>query len=46
MEADTQFSVLKVQWASKSNCEQRYGRVGRVNNGVVYRLVNKEFYNR
>lgn len=37
-------SLLKTDWASKQNCEQRAGRVGRVSPGRVYRLVHKCFY--
>lgn len=40
----TKFSSLCIQWASKNNCVQRAGRVGRVANGRVYRLVPEEFY--
>lgn len=39
-------SSLKLNWASKMNAEQRAGRTGRVCDGLVYRLVWKEFYNR
>ena len=37
-------SSLQTDWASKQNCEQRAGRVGRVSPGRVYRLVHKYFY--
>uniref|UniRef100_A0A182N759 ATP-dependent RNA helicase spindle-E n=1 Tax=Anopheles dirus TaxID=7168 RepID=A0A182N759_9DIPT len=44
--ADTvnNFTTLRTRWASKNNCIQRAGRVGRVMNGRVYRLVSKHFY--
>jgi ATP-dependent RNA helicase TDRD9 len=41
----TKFSTLSLQWASHDNCIQRAGRVGRVANGRVYRLVPADFYN-
>ena len=37
-------STLQTDWASKQNCKQRAGRVGRVSPGRVYRLVHKNFY--
>ncbi|XP_075222041.1 tudor domain containing 9 protein spindle E isoform X2 [Lycorma delicatula] len=41
---DTNLSSLHLAWASKNQCEQRAGRVGRVMAGRVYRLVSKNFY--
>ncbi|XP_060805355.1 probable ATP-dependent RNA helicase spindle-E [Amyelois transitella] len=41
----TSFTSLQLQWASKTNCEQRAGRAGRVRDGRVYRLVTDKFYN-
>ena len=38
------FQQLKVIWASKSNCEQRKGRAGRVREGLCYRLVSRAHY--
>ncbi|KAL7671392.1 hypothetical protein ACOME3_006291 [Neoechinorhynchus agilis] len=38
------FTSLQLTWASKSNCEQRKGRAGRVANGVCIRLVPRDFY--
>ncbi|EDW81074.1 uncharacterized protein Dwil_GK11214 [Drosophila willistoni] len=40
----TNFSSLRLVWASKSNCRQRAGRVGRLRSGRVYRMVPKSFY--
>ncbi|XP_063367661.1 probable ATP-dependent RNA helicase spindle-E [Cydia amplana] len=42
----TNFSTLSLTWASKSNCEQRAGRAGRVRDGRVYRLVPAKFYDK
>jgi hypothetical protein len=38
------FTTLELTWASKSNCIQRSGRVGRVATGRVYRLLSKEHF--
>ncbi|XP_046649298.1 probable ATP-dependent RNA helicase spindle-E [Daphnia pulicaria] len=43
-DTETNFCSLKLEWAAKSNCMQRRGRVGRVTEGVVYRMVSKRFY--
>lgn len=40
----TQYHTLQLSWASKTNCIQRAGRVGRVCSGRVYRLVTRDFY--
>ncbi|KAM8704174.1 hypothetical protein ACLKA7_008726 [Drosophila subpalustris] len=40
----TNFSSLRLEWASKVNCRQRAGRVGRLRSGRVYRMVTKDFY--
>ncbi|XP_034834084.1 probable ATP-dependent RNA helicase spindle-E [Maniola hyperantus] len=40
----TNFTSLQLKWASKTNCEQRAGRAGRVRDGRVYRLVNNKAY--
>lgn len=37
---------LRVHWASQNSLEQRAGRTGRTCNGVVYRLVNRRFFDR
>ncbi|XP_047033672.1 probable ATP-dependent RNA helicase spindle-E isoform X2 [Helicoverpa zea] len=41
---DTNFTSLRLAWASKTNCEQRAGRAGRVRDGRVYRMVSEKFY--
>lgn len=41
----TNFTTLRLDWASPVNCEQRKGRTGRVMNGRCYRLVPYDFYN-
>jgi len=43
-ELKSNYSMLLMSWASKSNCQQRAGRVGRVAAGRVYRLVPEEVY--
>ncbi|XP_020818501.1 probable ATP-dependent RNA helicase spindle-E [Drosophila serrata] len=40
----TNFSCLRLTWASRANCRQRAGRVGRLRSGRVYRMVTKAFY--
>lgn len=40
----TNFTSLQLSWASKTNCDQRAGRAGRVRDGRVYRLVTDLFY--
>lgn len=44
-EMKSNYSMLVMTWASKSNCEQRAGRVGRVSEGRVYRLVPEIMFN-
>jgi ATP-dependent RNA helicase TDRD9 len=41
---ETHIPVLRLEWASKANCDQRAGRAGRVTEGRVYRLVEESFY--
>ncbi|CAD0203892.1 unnamed protein product [Chrysodeixis includens] len=42
---DTSFTSLRLDWATKTNCDQRAGRAGRVRDGRVYRLVSDKLYN-
>ena len=37
---------LELVWASQASCKQRAGRTGRVCDGYVIRMVEKEFYDR
>ncbi|KAJ3612891.1 hypothetical protein NHX12_019148 [Muraenolepis orangiensis] len=41
---ETNYQSLRVTWASKTNCNQRKGRAGRVSKGFCYRLITKEFW--
>ncbi|XP_074439952.1 ATP-dependent RNA helicase TDRD9 isoform X2 [Larus michahellis] len=41
---ETNYQSLRLCWASKTNCNQRKGRAGRVSEGYCYRLVHKEFW--
>ncbi|KAG5267526.1 hypothetical protein AALO_G00222740 [Alosa alosa] len=43
---DTNFRSLRLTWSSKTNCNQRKGRAGRVSKGYCYRLVTKDFWER
>ncbi|XP_020288547.1 probable ATP-dependent RNA helicase spindle-E [Pseudomyrmex gracilis] len=38
------YEGLQLNWASKANCQQRAGRVGRVMEGRVYRMITRSFY--
>ncbi|EFN75974.1 probable ATP-dependent RNA helicase spindle-E [Harpegnathos saltator] len=38
------YQSLQLCWASKSNCQQRAGRAGRIMDGRVYRMVPRSFY--
>ena len=40
----TNLTSLEMEWASKSNLEQRKGRAGRVSAGFCYRLIRKNFF--
>ncbi|XP_066550485.1 ATP-dependent RNA helicase TDRD9 [Amia ocellicauda] len=41
---DTNYQSLRLTWASKTNCNQRQGRAGRVSKGFCYRLVTRDFW--
>ncbi|ODN04338.1 putative ATP-dependent RNA helicase TDRD9 [Orchesella cincta] len=40
----TNYTCLRLEWASKNQCIQRRGRCGRVAAGLVYRMVTRKFY--
>lgn len=40
----THFTSLELAWATRSNTKQRCGRAGRVDRGIYFCLVDKEFY--
>ncbi|CAM9496697.1 unnamed protein product [Lampetra fluviatilis] len=44
-ETGTNYQSLRLMWASKANCDQRKGRVGRTSSGHCYRIVTKDFWN-
>ncbi|KAM6170841.1 ATP-dependent RNA helicase TDRD9 isoform 1-T1 [Erethizon dorsatum] len=41
---DTNYQSLRLSWASKTSCNQRKGRAGRVSKGYCYRLVPRDFW--
>ncbi|XP_035870118.1 LOW QUALITY PROTEIN: ATP-dependent RNA helicase TDRD9 [Phyllostomus discolor] len=41
---DTNYQSLRLSWASKTSCNQRKGRAGRVSRGYCYRLVHRDFW--
>lgn len=44
LDSTTNFTTLRLSWASHDNCNQRTGRTGRMMNGTCFRMVTKEFY--
>lgn len=45
-DSNKNLTTLLLDWTSQNSCEQRAGRTGRVGEGQVFRLVNKNFYER
>ena len=43
-DSQTNYSCLRMDWASQDQCVQRKGRVGRVADGFVFRMVPEKFY--
>nr|XP_060475738.1 ATP-dependent RNA helicase TDRD9 [Panthera onca] len=41
---DTNYQSLRLSWASKTSCNQRKGRAGRVSKGRCYRLIHRDFW--
>uniref|UniRef100_H2ZYQ6 ATP-dependent RNA helicase TDRD9 n=1 Tax=Latimeria chalumnae TaxID=7897 RepID=H2ZYQ6_LATCH len=41
---DTNYQSLRLTWASKTSCNQRKGRAGRVSKGYYYRLISQDFW--
>ncbi|XP_061824859.2 ATP-dependent RNA helicase TDRD9 [Nerophis lumbriciformis] len=41
---ESNYQSLRLTWASKTNCNQRRGRAGRVSKGYCYRLISKAFW--
>ncbi|XP_006516383.1 ATP-dependent RNA helicase TDRD9 isoform X4 [Mus musculus] len=41
---DTNYQSLRLSWASKTSCDQRKGRAGRVSKGYCYRLIPRDFW--
>ena len=40
----TNYTHLRLEWASQSSMNQRRGRAGRCGDGICYRLISKQFY--
>ncbi|XP_019494754.1 PREDICTED: putative ATP-dependent RNA helicase TDRD9 [Hipposideros armiger] len=41
---DTNYQSLRLSWASKTSCDQRKGRAGRVSKGYCYRMIHRDFW--
>ncbi|ROL49634.1 ATP-dependent RNA helicase TDRD9 [Anabarilius grahami] len=41
---ETNYSCLRITWASKTSCNQRRGRAGRVSKGFCYRIMSRHFW--
>ena len=39
----TNYTQLRIEWASRASMRQRKGRAGRVSDGVCYRLISRAF---
>lgn len=42
----TNYTHLRLEWATKSSLNQRKGRAGRVSDGTCYRLISENFFKR
>lgn len=42
----TQTQRLDLVWACKASCRQRTGRTGRVSDGICFRMVSKDYFNK
>lgn len=40
----TNYTHLRLEWASKSSMNQRRGRAGRCGDGICYRLISRQFF--
>lgn len=46
VQKESSIASLKLEWASKYNCQQRAGRTGRLCDGKVYRMIHMRYYER
>ncbi|OQR67234.1 putative ATP-dependent RNA helicase spindle-E-like [Tropilaelaps mercedesae] len=44
VDRDSGFASYQVEFCSRASCDQRAGRAGRVQNGIVYRLLMRKDY--